>query len=49
MKQVRGSSKLELAQYCKVAAFAQFGLDLDDASQALLNRGARLREVPKQP
>lgn len=49
MKQVRGSSKLELAQYREVAAFAQFGSDLDAATQALLNRGARLTEVPKQP
>jgi F-type H+-transporting ATPase subunit alpha len=38
-----------LAQYREVAAFAQFGLDLDDVTQALLNRGARIREVPKQP
>ena len=49
MKQVRGSSKLELAQYREVAAFAQFGSDLDAATQALLNRGARLTEVLKQP
>ncbi|XP_042753056.2 ATP synthase subunit alpha, mitochondrial [Lactuca sativa] len=49
MKQVCGSSKLELAQYRKVAALAQFGSDLDAATQALLNRGARLMEVPKQP
>uniref|UniRef100_A0A2N9GHV0 ATP synthase subunit alpha, mitochondrial n=11 Tax=Pentapetalae TaxID=1437201 RepID=A0A2N9GHV0_FAGSY len=49
MKQVCGSSKLELAQYREVAAFAQFGSDLDAATQALLNRGARLTEVPKQP
>ncbi|KAG2251051.1 hypothetical protein Bca52824_081187 [Brassica carinata] len=42
MKQVCGSSKLELAQYREVAAFAQFGSDLDAATQALLNRGARL-------
>ncbi|KAH0447387.1 hypothetical protein IEQ34_023782 [Dendrobium chrysotoxum] len=49
MKQVRGSSKLELAQYREVAAFAQFGSDLDAATQALPNRGARLTEVPKQP
>nr|YP_009400336.1 ATP synthase F1 subunit 1 [Stratiotes aloides]ANY30779.1 ATPase subunit 1 [Stratiotes aloides]ARX11209.1 ATP synthase F1 subunit 1 [Stratiotes aloides] len=49
MKQVRGSLKLELAQYREVAAFAQFGSDLDAATQALLNRGARLTEVPKQP
>src|SRR3954471_7327202 len=44
MKQVCGSSKLELAQYREVAAFAQFGSDLDAATQALLNRGARLTE-----
>ncbi|PHT41043.1 ATP synthase subunit alpha, mitochondrial [Capsicum baccatum] len=49
MKQVCGSSKLELAQYREVAALAQFGSDLDVATQALLNRGARLTEVPKQP
>ncbi|KAK2350256.1 V-type proton ATPase subunit B [Trifolium repens] len=44
MKQVCGSLKLELAQYREVAAFAQFGSDLDAATQALLNRGARLTE-----
>ncbi|PWA62156.1 ATPase subunit 1, mitochondrion [Artemisia annua] len=49
MKQVCGSSKLELAQYREVAALAQFGSDLDVATQALLNRGARLTEVPNQP
>ncbi|CBI38498.3 unnamed protein product, partial [Vitis vinifera] len=49
MKQVCGSSKLELAQYREVAALAQFGSDLDAANQALLNRGARLTEVSKQP
>nr|YP_010373892.1 ATP synthase F1 subunit alpha [Hernandia nymphaeifolia]UPI56074.1 ATP synthase F1 subunit alpha [Hernandia nymphaeifolia] len=49
MKQVRGSSKLELAQYREVAALAQFGSDLDAVTQALPNRGARLTEVPKQP
>nr|YP_009227149.1 ATP synthase subunit 1 [Welwitschia mirabilis]AMA21003.1 ATP synthase subunit 1 [Welwitschia mirabilis]QXE44355.1 ATP synthase subunit 1 [Welwitschia mirabilis] len=49
MKQVCGSFKLELAQYREVAAFAQFGSDLDAATQALLNRGARLTEVLKQP
>jgi proton translocating ATP synthase F1 alpha subunit len=48
MKQVCGSLKLELAQYREVAAFAQFGSDLDAATQALLNRGARLTEVLKQ-
>ncbi|CAK9166533.1 unnamed protein product [Ilex paraguariensis] len=49
MKQVCSSSKLELAQYREVATFAQFGSDLDAATQVLLNRGARLTEVPKQP
>ena len=49
MKQVCGSLKLELAQYREVAAFAQFGSDLDAATQALLKRGARLTEVLKQP
>ena len=48
MKQVSGSLKLELAQYREVAAFAQFGSDLDAATQYLLNRGARLTEVLKQ-
>ena len=49
MKQVCGSLKLELAQYREVAAFAQFGSDLDVATQYLLNCGARLTEVLKQP
>jgi len=48
MKQVAGSLKLELAQYREVAAFAQFGSDLDASTQYLLNRGARLTEVLKQ-
>merc|ERR1711935_871109 len=48
MKQVAGSMKLELAQYREVAAFAQFGSDLDQASQNLLNRGVRLTELLKQ-
>jgi proton translocating ATP synthase F1 alpha subunit len=48
MKQVAGTMKLELAQYREVAAFAQFGSDLDAATQHLLNRGARLTEVLKQ-
>jgi len=48
MKQVSGSLKLELAQYREVAAFAQFGSDLDAATQYLLNRGSRLTEVLKQ-
>jgi F-type H+-transporting ATPase subunit alpha len=45
MKQVAGSLKLELAQYREVAAFAQFGSDLDAATQNLLNRGAQLTEL----
>jgi proton translocating ATP synthase F1 alpha subunit len=48
MKQVAGTLKLELAQYREVAAFAQFGSDLDQATQYLLNRGARLTEILKQ-
>lgn len=48
MKQVAGTLKLELAQYREVAAFAQFGSDLDAATQYLLNRGARLTELLKQ-
>jgi proton translocating ATP synthase F1 alpha subunit len=48
MKQVSGSLKLELAQYREVAAFAQFGSDLDAATQYLLNRGQRLTEALKQ-
>lgn len=48
MKQVSGSLKLELAQYREVAAFAQFGSDLDASTQYLLNRGARLTEALKQ-
>jgi F-type H+-transporting ATPase subunit alpha len=49
MKKVAGSIKLELAQYREMAAFAQFGSDLDAATQKLLNRGARLTELLKQP
>ncbi|MCB1375207.1 MAG: F0F1 ATP synthase subunit alpha [Rhodobacteraceae bacterium] len=49
MKSVAGSIKLELAQYREMAAFAQFGWDLDAATQRLLNRGARLTELLKQP
>ncbi|HMA50956.1 MAG TPA: F0F1 ATP synthase subunit alpha [Magnetospirillaceae bacterium] len=49
MKQVAGSIKLELAQYREMAAFAQFASDLDPATQRLLNRGARLTELLKQP
>jgi len=48
MKQVAGTMKLELAQYREVAAFAQFGSDLDAATQYLLQRGERLTEVLKQ-
>jgi len=48
MKQVSGSMKLELAQYREVAAFAQFGSDLDPATQQQLNRGVRLYELLKQ-
>jgi F-type H+-transporting ATPase subunit alpha len=48
MKQVSGSIKLELAQYREMAAFAQFGSDLDAATQRLLNRGSRLTELLKQ-
>jgi F-type H+-transporting ATPase subunit alpha len=49
MKQVAGKIKGELAQYREMAAFAQFGSDLDAATQKLLNRGARLTELLKQP
>ncbi len=49
MKQVAGTIKNELAQYREMAAFAQFGSDLDAATQKLLNRGARLTELLKQP
>ncbi len=49
MKQVAGKIKGELAQYREMAAFAQFGSDLDTATQRLLNRGARLTELLKQP
>ncbi len=48
MKQVAGKIKGELAQYRELAAFAQFGSDLDAATQKLLNRGARLTELLKQ-
>ncbi len=48
MKSVAGSIKLELAQYREMAAFAQFGSDLDASTQRLLNRGARLTELLKQ-
>jgi F-type H+-transporting ATPase subunit alpha len=49
MKQVAGSIKLELAQYREMEAFAQFGSDLDPATQKLLARGQRLTELLKQP
>ncbi|HNO64567.1 MAG TPA: F0F1 ATP synthase subunit alpha, partial [Thauera aminoaromatica] len=49
MKSVAGSIKLELAQYRELAAFAQFGSDLDAATQKTLARGARLTELLKQP
>ncbi|MEE9380380.1 MAG: F0F1 ATP synthase subunit alpha [Hyphomonadaceae bacterium] len=49
MKKVAGSMKGELAQYREMAAFAKFGSDLDPATQQLLNRGARLTELLKQP
>ena len=48
MGQVAGSLKLELAQYREVAAFSQFGSDLDAATQQLLNRGEKLTELLKQ-
>jgi F-type H+/Na+-transporting ATPase subunit alpha len=48
MKKVAGSIKLELAQYREMAAFAQFGSDLDASTQKLLNRGSRLTELLKQ-
>src|SRR6186713_1908620 len=49
MRQVAGSLRLDLAQYRELAAFAQFGSDLDKATQAQLTRGARLVELLKQP
>jgi F-type H+-transporting ATPase subunit alpha len=48
MKQVAGSLRLDMAQYRELAVFAQFGSDLDKASQAQLNRGRRLTEILKQ-
>ena len=48
MKKVAGSIKLELAQYREMAAFAQFGSDLDVSTQKLLNRGSKLTELLKQ-
>ena len=49
MKQVAGTLKLDLAQYRELAAFAQFGSDLDKSTQAQLDRGVRLVELLKQP
>ena len=49
MKQVAGTLRLDLAQYRELAAFAQFGSDLDKATQAQLARGQRLVEILKQP
>jgi F-type H+-transporting ATPase subunit alpha len=49
MKKVAGRIKGELAQYREMAAFAQFGSDLDATTQRLLNRGSRLTELLKQP
>ncbi len=49
MRSVAGPLRLDLAQYRELAAFAQFGSDLDKASQAQLNRGKRLVEILKQP
>ncbi len=49
MRQVAGKLRLDLAQYRELAAFAQFGSDLDKSTQAQLNRGARLVEILKQP
>ena len=49
MRQVGGTLKLDLAQYREMAAFAQFGSELDPSSQRLLSRGARLTEILKQP
>merc|ERR1719421_2517839 len=48
MKQVSGTMKLDLAQYREVAAFAQFGSDMDASTQQLLNRGEKLTELLKQ-
>ncbi|MFA6382486.1 MAG: F0F1 ATP synthase subunit alpha [Candidatus Buchananbacteria bacterium] len=49
MKQVAGKLKLEMAQYRELAAFAQFGSDLDEATKKQINRGARISEILKQP
>jgi len=48
MKQVAGKLRMDLAQYREMAAFAQFGSDLDKATQAQLNRGQRMVELLKQ-
>jgi F-type H+/Na+-transporting ATPase subunit alpha len=49
MKQIAGQLRLDLAQYRSLAAFAQFGSDLDEKTQKLLDRGKRVREILKQP
>ena len=49
MRQIAGTLRLDLAQYRELAAFAQFGSDLDKATQSQLNRGRRLTEILKQP
>ena len=49
MRQVAGSLRLDLAQYRELAAFAQFGSDLDKGTQAQLDRGRRMVEILKQP
>ncbi|TLN28249.1 F0F1 ATP synthase subunit alpha, partial [bacterium] len=49
MKQVAGRMRLDMASYRELAAFAQFGSDLDKATKAQLNRGQRLQEILKQP
>ena len=49
MKQVAGTLRIDLAQYRELAAFAQFGSDLDKSTQAQLERGKRLTEILKQP
>jgi len=49
MRQVAGTLRLDMAQFRELAAFAQFGSDLDKSTQAQLNRGQRLVEVLKQP
>ena len=49
MKQIAGRLKLDMSQYRELAAFAQFGSDLDKSTQALLNRGMRVTEILKQP